>query len=340
MIGQQVEGLLFRNKLLEILDSYQQSQILITCNELGVFKALSKVPANAQELAARLGTSERGMRILLDAAVAVGFLQLMDGCYSNTPPVQACLVEEGPFFLGNLIRLEENFYRRWGQLDQAVVTGTAASEHAHREDPEWVKIFEAAMYDMARDSAPVIAEMLHLPDGRPLRSIDLGGGHGYYSVALAKHYPNLTATVFDLPRVGPFARDFISKTGYASRVFVKEGDFIVDDLGSDYDLALVFGVMGGQSPENRPVLLKRAFDTLKPGGKIALHDCILNPDRTSPLSAALFAAWMLAVTKNGEVGTTEEFSRFLVQAGFTNIEIQVLPEWTEMPLITAEKPDQ
>jgi hypothetical protein len=47
------------------------------------------------------------------------------------------------------------------------------------------------------------------------------------------------------------AREIIASEGVSDRVTVQEGDFQKDELGSGYDLALLFGVMGGETPEGK-----------------------------------------------------------------------------------------
>ena len=103
-----------------------------------------------------------------------------------------------------------------------------------------------------------------------------------YSMSLARRYPLLQATVYELPRVVPVARRLIEEAGMSDRVTVQEGDFQQEGLGEGYDMALVFGVMNGEPPEGRPALIRKVFEALNPGGKIVLRDFVLDPDRAVP----------------------------------------------------------
>ena len=196
-------------------------------------------------------------------------------------------------------------------------TGRRPEENRRDEQPDdWVRNFIHSLYDMARPLAPAIAEALDLPADRPLRVIDVGGGHGGYSLALARRYPLLTATVFELPRVAPVAREIIVEAGQAGRVTVQEGDFQREELGRGYDIALLFGVLNGEPPEGRPALIHKTFAALNPGGQIVLRDSVLAPDRAGPPEPTMFALQMLLATDAGGLDTSEDWERWLLEAGF------------------------
>jgi hypothetical protein len=257
-----------RRQLQEMARSYRQSQILLTCVELGVFDALAGRGSTATEVAAAVGADGRGVELLLDAAAALGLLEKRDSRFSNTALTGTYLTLGGAGAMARSLRLESAFYRRWGCLADAVRTGQRPEENRRDEQPEeWVRNFIYALYDMARPIAPVIADALALPEDRPLSVIDVGGGHGGYSIALARRYPLLTATVFELSRVVPVAREIITQAALTERVSMREGDFQHEELGRDYDVALVFGVLNGEPLEERPALIRRSARLINPAGR-------------------------------------------------------------------------
>ena len=62
--------------------------------------------------------------------------------------------------------------------------------------------------------------------------LDLGGGSGAYAIAFAKHKPEVSATVFDLPTVIPLTQKYVSEEGLENQVKFIEGDMIEDDFGN------------------------------------------------------------------------------------------------------------
>ena len=326
-----------RKKLQELARSYRQSQILLTCVELGVFEALSGRATAAAELAAALGADLRGLELLLNTATALGWLEKRDGRFSNSALAENHLTSSG---MGRSLRLESAFYRRWGHLAESVRTGKRPEENRRDEQPDdWVKTFIHALYTASRPIAPAVTEALVLPENCPLRVLDVGGGHGGYSLALAQKYPLLRATVFELPRVVPVAREIIAQAGLSERVTVQEGDFQQEGLGSGYDVALVFGVLNGEPPEERPALIRKVFEALNPGGLIVLRDAVLDPDRAGPPEAAIFALQMLLATESGGLDTSADWEAWLLSAGFKPPKRLALPEWVGSFLTVAVKPN-
>ena len=157
-------------------------------------------------------------------------------------------------------------------------------------------------------------------------------------IALAERYPLLTATVFELPRVVPVAQEIIAQAGLAARIEVQEGDFRQDELGSGYDVALLFGVLNGEPREKRPIQIQKIFSALNPGGQIVLREFVLNPDRTSPPQEAIFALQMLLTTESGGLDTSDDWAEWLGSAGFTTPQRMELPPWIGSSLTLARKP--
>jgi SAM-dependent methyltransferase len=328
-----------RRQIQEIARSYRQSQILLTCVDLGIFDVLSGHPASAAEVAKAIGADNRAVELLLNAAVALRLLEKQGLHYSNNALTESQLTQSKAEGMVRRLRLESAFYHRWGCLVDAVRTGKRPEANRRAEQPEeWVRTFIYGLYDMARLIAPAIADALVLPQDQPLRVLDVGGGHGGSCIALAQRYPLLTATIFELPRVVPVAREIIAQAGQAQRVTVQEGDFQQDGLGSGYDVALVFGVLNGEPPERRPALIRKVFSALNPGGQIVLRDLVLDPDRAGPPEAAIFSLQMLLATEAGGLDTSDDWAEWLASAGFAPPHKIELPSWIGSSLTISRKP--
>jgi hypothetical protein len=109
-------------------------------------------------------------------------------------------------------------------------------------------------------------------------------------------------------------------------------------LGHGYDVALVFGVLNGEPPDGRPALIRKVYDCLDPGGRIVLRDFVLEPDRAGPPEAAVFALQMLLATEAGGLDTSDDWARWLAEAGFAQIHTVDLPPPTGTTLTVAHKP--
>ena len=321
-----------------ILRGYRQAQVLISATQLGVFRALSGGPLSASDLAVRIDTEPSALLRLLNAAVAMKLLVQDGENYANAPLAAACLAqEEGRFYLGNLVTREGAFYRRWSHLSLAVRSGKQPEANVRDEDNVlWAREFELALLDLARAAGPAFAEVLPVPAERPARVLDVGGGHGGYSMALARRYPNVEATVFELPAAAEVARELIAEEGMDDRVVVHVGDFQQEALGSDYDLVLLFGVLGSESAEGKVALLRKAHDALAAGGAVAIRG-FADDEQPDGLDDALFSLHLLLSTAAGDSPTLDELKQGLVEAGFIHPRLIQLPEWIGSTLLVAEK---
>ena len=324
----------------EMMRGYRAAQILFTANQLEIFHHLAAAPRKAAELASMTDSHPEAMRRLLNAMTGLGLLTKQGDLYANSNLAETCLVENGPLFLGNMIRLEQAGYERWGRLPEAIRAGHWPAPNREMEErTNWVRNFEQALYDMARISAPAVAENLTLPADRPLRLIDIGGGHGGYSMALARRYPNLTATVFELPEAAEAAREIIAAENMSDRVTVQSGNFQKEALGNGYDVALIFGVLVSETDEGKLALLRKAHAALSPGGQVVIRESWLDPeDPAKSPEAVLFSLHTLLANAVGDVATLAQMQGWLMAAGFEGLDSIDLPEGVGSSLCVGKKP--
>ena len=328
------------NRTLEMLRAYRESQVLITAAQMGVFARLAGGEQTATELAEGVGADPAALRRLLDAAVALGLLQKDEDRYRNSALASACLAPGSDYYLGRLVQREGAFYRRWSNLPEAVRSGQRPPENVQDEaagGSDWVREFELALYDLARVTGPAVAEALPLPENRPLRALDVGGGHGGYSMALARRYPQLSATVYELPAAAEVAHDIIAAEGMSGRVAVQVGDFQKEELGRDYDLLLLFGVLVSETDAGKVALLRKCRAALKPGGLLVIRNFCLDETRTGPGEAPLFSLHMLLSTDAGELATEQQLRHWLLESGFSEPRTVELPAWTSSSLYLATR---
>jgi len=120
------------------------------------------------------------------------------------------------------------------------------------------------------------------------------------------------------------AREIIGATEVADRISLRAGDFLVDDLGQDYDLALIFGVLVSEPAERRVVLLRRVHQALKPGGLLVVREMVAHDDGLGPTEALLFDLQMLLSTESGGVLRSSTLLAEINAAGYTDVEVRPL----------------
>jgi len=296
--------------LLATLRAFQESRVLLTALELDLFRILGK-GATGVDAAARTSTDARALEMLLNALVALGALEKEGGVFR-------CTSESAVFATarGGLMHTVRK-WNTWSTLTDCVRTGTTAKPPEGERDEEATAFFIGAMHARALPVAGRLAEVIGTQG--PTRMLDLGGGAGTFALAFARANPLLQAVVLDLPAVVPLAERHIQEAGLAGRVQTLAGDLRSSDLGTNYDLLLASAVCHILSEAENQDLFRRCARALKSGGRLVLREFILDPDRTSPKEAALFALNMLTGTARGNVYTEAEYRDWLGSAGFRTV---------------------
>ncbi len=176
-----------------------------------------------------------------------------------------------------------------------------------------------AMKERARESAGRLAALL---DGSEARSLlDLGGGPGTFSIAIARRFPHLRAVLCDRDEEAlRLASSGIRAAGLADRIRILKADFLTDDIGSDYDIVLLSSVLCTCSEQQNRLLLQKVKRALNPGGRILIRGHMLDDTKTSPASAALFSVCMVVGTLAGRVYSRGELKKsWLADVGFESV---------------------
>ena len=302
------------NKLNILSRGFQHSQILFCAIRQDVFSLLEH-PATPDSVAVTRSLSPRGARMLLDGLVAVGLVQnLGDGRYQNTPEATLCLVPGAPHDQTHIILHHANAYENYGRIDEAVRTGGPVKAESGGRTPEELRAFILGMADLTRTTMEAMLEAVDLSGRR--RLLDVGTGPGAYSIALLRAYPEMRATLFDMPPVMTITREQVAAAGLTARCTFREGDLRKDGFGDGYDLILVSNIIHSFGAEVNADLVRKCFEALAPGGLLILKDFLLDPGRTGPAFGLIFALHMMLHTEEGDTFTQEEVAAWTDAAGF------------------------
>ena len=169
------------------------------------------------------------------------------------------------------------------------------------------------------------------------RLLDVGGGSGCFSIALAQQRPRLRATVMDLPAMTRLADRYIEDAGVRAQVDTRVVDMFREAWPEGYDAIFMSNIFHDWNQDTCAVLAARSLEALPPGGRILLHEMLLADDGSGPLAAAGFSMMMLAGTQ-GRQYSFSELARILTDAGF--VDPQVTEAHGDFSLVSARKPDR
>lgn len=326
-------------QLLDLLCQYQTPAIVMAAHRLGVFAALGEAPAALPELAARLSLPERSLGILVRACVALGLLTRAGELYANGAMVAETLVPAAPGYIGRLVDKEAFFYQAWSSLEACVRRDAAAIaplQARARFEAETTHNFLLALDDIAALYGGAFVPTLDLHGCR--RLLDVGGGVGSYTIALARAYPDLRATVLELPEVVPWTQEFVCAAGLAERIDAVAVDFLTAEFPAGYDMVLFANIFHDQPTVVNQGLLVKAYSALPAGGRVAVYEFLLEEDRVSPSVSALFAVMMLVENQGGNVYSGAEIAGWLGGAGFQQVNVTRLSAPSPMGLVCGTRP--
>ena len=312
--------------------AFQESRAILTALELDLFTAVGN-HATAADVASRLHTDARATEMLLNALAAMGLLVKQEGAFRNSPMATRYLDSQSPDSARASLLHTADLWKTWSNLTECVRAGTAVGNPAAAHDSHWVESFIAAMHSSARERVDAVVRAVGVTWGRML---DIGGGSGAYSIAFAQANPQMEIDLLDQPEVEPLAQAYIRQAGMESRVRVLSGDMTASLPEEGYDLVLLSSICHMLSADENFALLKRCFAVLVPHGRIVIHDFILDGDKTSPKSAALFALNMLTATRGGSTYSEPEYTTWLEATGFQAIRHVRLPGSAGVMLATRE----
>ncbi|MFQ6092352.1 MAG: methyltransferase [bacterium] len=299
---------------------FMQSQVILVANEYDLFTKIDGRSLTVDEVAATLQTDPRPTRMLLDVLAGMGYLEKSDNTYRNSEVSKELLVAGSPYYQGDSLRHRYRLWFSWSTLREVMRTGLPADDLtiAFKEpEAQTTRHFILAMANSALISVEQVLEKLDLTGVTTL--LDLGGGPGSYAIAFAKKYPQLRATVFDLPDPCSIAQEQIERAKVAHRVTTHAGDFLKDDIGRGYDMVFLSNIIHSHSPDDIQLLLSKCFHALNPGGRIVVKDFLTDDDRSGPLFTLLFAINMLVNTQAGDTYTFTQVEGWLKEAGFGNL---------------------
>jgi 2-polyprenyl-3-methyl-5-hydroxy-6-metoxy-1,4-benzoquinol methylase len=318
--------------------AFQETEALKAAIELDIFTFIAEGANTAKTLAARAGTSERGVRILCDYLTTKLFLTKKGEHYALTEESAVFLNRHSPACLATMIDFLASPWSRknFGALAEAVRKGGTASEtgdHTKAHEEIWVN-FARSMAPLTIPSAEFIAALTGAAEGQPLKVLDIAAGHGMYGITVARRNPHAQIIAVDWPAVLEVAKQNAIKFGVADRHTTKPGSAFETDFGEGYDCVLMTNILHHFDIPTCKKLIRRVHSALKPSGKVITLEFVPNEDRVSPPMAAAFSLVMLAGTDAGDAYTFAEYEKMFRSAGFTKTTLHPVPEMPQQVLLS------
>ena len=307
---------------------------IVVADDMGVFTALDENPDTAGELAQRLGFDERATTVLVRLLASLGLLVPRNGRFQLTGDARTYLLKSSPFYWGHMMRVGVN---EWHQATitaalkkhdsanavgpegtpKAVGSGRSVDGWAEGKiSPEQARRVAEGMH--SHSVVPAIAVARNYDFTGIARILDVGGGSGCFMIAIAQLL-EIRCTIAELPAMCEVAHDYIEAGGVTGRVNTVSLDMFRQPWPEGYDAIFFSNVWHDWNFKTCAWLARCAYDVLPRGGRIMLHEMLLDDDGGGPATAASFSMLMLLATQ-GQQFTFGELVAILEGAGFTGVE--------------------
>lgn len=262
-----------------LINVHFPSAALTVALERGLFWRFDGRPQSIEALAGSLEMSPKICRNWLRMLASLGLLEKVDGGYVLSDVAQTAIIQSHDAGIWSELAVEER--KRWPRdlalIDRLFATGPIEhpienpsgqlSDYVQdmAEDPKRAYQFTHMLYDLHRPLAEDVARQLDLNGAT--RLLDIGGGSGVVSLALLSKYPELTATVIDIPNVCAVGRQIADGTPEAGRITYYPANFRQDGFPGRFDLILSCDIMGYDEK-----LVEKIATNLEVGGRFVIVD--------------------------------------------------------------------
>ena len=293
----------------EIAKGNEKANILFAAVDYRIFDLLSK-PKAAGQVSEEIKTDPYLTEKFLNALVALNFIHKIENRYSNTKLAETFLVRKSPFYQGTLFEMKRRGSTDWQRISDALKNGGIKAGTENKSIIDRTFIIGHAEIAITGAMQRAVDAVSTLPEYEKAKKLlDLGGGHGLYSIAFSQLKPDLEVVLFDLPHVTEIAKEYLEQYGMSNKIKFIAGDFTEDDIGNGYDIVFVSDVtISG--------ILKKVYDALNENGVLIYRRWTINDDRTSPLTSVLFDFMLAMMRSEHRVYTLGEYIRLLEATGF------------------------
>ncbi|MGH3829119.1 MAG: methyltransferase [Pseudonocardiaceae bacterium] len=310
-------------ELLQLAEGMHAIEVLAAAvGWLDLFEWLADHPADTKTVAAAFGLPNRPTHVMLTLLRSLKLVDRDDcGVYSLTQLAREYLLRESPWSVAPVFAALKDRPACTDMLHvlrtgRPMTFGAADDWASGMGDEMFAEFFLAAIDSRNAYLAHAVARELDLTRSR--RLLDVGGGSGIYSCALVRRNPELTATVFEKHPVAAVATRAIARRELSDRVSVLAGDMLAEPLPAGYDVHLYSNVLHDWEEVQAQRLLCSSFRALNPGGRVVVHDALLDDSGAEPVAVAQYSVLLMAVTA-GRCYAVSEVRDLLSEAGFAEI---------------------
>ena len=259
------------NPALEAWAGMALSSTLITATQLRIFERLAQRPWSPDDLAHELALDKNVTRMLIHCLHSTGYLERRADSYQLSRSARRWLDPTSLQSVSHFVAACADYVPWWSNLRETITTGAIIDHHNEPTNSEYWTRYISGQRDLARLTSGEVSRRVRI-SGQATSMLDIGGGHGEYSVAICRRYRGLRSVVLDIPGSAQVGARLISDAEMDDRVRVVEGDALAAPFGHDHDVILCFNLIHHLSQDEVGLVFAKANAALRPGGTFYIMD--------------------------------------------------------------------
>lgn len=269
---------------IDLQTAFAASRCVIAAERLQVFRKLHGKELTAAALGRKIDIAGWRLEVLLSALIGLGLVRKSGKHYTNTRLCEKYYVRERSINWTRFYSdqcLEE--YRALLPLEEMLSTERSYQEilgikrkgyvQMMKDDPQAAHDFTHMLYHDHRSEAAALARYLDLRGHR--RVLDLGGGSGVMSIALARKFRHLEVCIVDIEPVVRVTAKILRREKLSRRIKVVAGD-MTRSIPEGFDVIMLCDT------DNSTAILDMIWQSLPKGGMLVLAEEFSNESLTDP----------------------------------------------------------
>ncbi len=266
------------------LKTLVDARVLKTAFELGLIDRLvAQRSGSTDALGRMLGVDPPGMRFLLDLLAANGVTEEHGGEVRFTRRFRAALayrdlletkLDYAGFTINDFSDLFTTLVRNAsGFMGQARLFALFDYRRCFEFTPENYAITRGWMRITSTLTRYEARACLRLHDfSRYRRMLDIGGNSGEFALRICRHYPDLQASIFDLPLVCDIGAENILAEPEHDRISFIPTDLRKEQVPIGFDLITFKSMLHDWPAEEARQFIDKAVRALEPGGSLLIFE--------------------------------------------------------------------
>ena len=307
-------------QLHHITAGFVYSQTLAAFVELDIHNLLADGPTQTEGLLSATGIPEPALLTLLKAATGLGLLESYEGSLWGLGELGAAMLANPG--IAAMVRHHQHLYA--DLTDPTALLrqrdNTALANYWAYGEVKTGEISPETYSELMATSQGMIADyVLDAVDFRDKVSlVDIAGGTGAFARHAVARFPNIRATVFDLPSVAEQAAAAQNNDDTANALQYQGGDMFEDPLPEQADIMTLVRVLHDHDDKPAQHLINKAFQALPLNGELMVAEPMAETPGSESIGHTYFGFYLWAMG-SGRPRTATELTSMMQIAGFNNV---------------------